>query len=273
MDFIAILKAAALGIIEGVTEFLPISSTGHLILVDNFLKLPGSPSFTSAFDIIIQGGAILAVIVLFFNRLWPFSGSVEEKTDKWLLWAKVLVGFLPAVVLGLLFDKTIEKYLFHPIPVAIALAVWGAVIILMETLWKNRKDWKVTDVAKIGFGAALAIGLFQCLAMAPGTSRSAVTIIGAMLLGLARPAAAEFSFFLAIPTILGASGYKLLKTGLDFNGQEILLLATGFVVSFAVAALVIKLFIGFIQKHDFRVFGWYRIGLGLLVLLLLGAGK
>jgi undecaprenyl-diphosphatase len=272
MFIIAILKAAALGVVEGITEFLPISSTGHMIIADQFLKLPGGVQFTDAFEVIIQGGAILAVVFLFFDRLWPFSGTAEERKGKWILWAKVVVAFLPAAVIGFLSDKMIEKYLFNPVSVAVALAGWGAVIIILETIWKNRTDWKVTDVAKTSFGIALAIGCFQCLSLVPGTSRSAATILGAMVLGLSRPAAAEFSFFLAIPTMFGATVFKLhsfSKEGLHFGGSEMILLATGFIVSFIVAVFVIRLFIGFLKKHDFRPFGWYRIALGALVLVLL----
>jgi undecaprenyl-diphosphatase len=267
MEFIVILKAVFLGIVEGITEFLPISSTGHMILVDEFLKLSGDKSFTTAFEVIIQLGAILSVVVIYFNKLWPFSGSAEEKKAKWLLWAKVIFAVLPAVILGFGFHKVIEEKLFNPITVASALIFYGIVIILLESFWK--KSAVITDVANVTFKIALLIGLFQCLAMMPGTSRSAATIIGGLLLGLNRAAAAEFSFFLAIPTMAGASLLKIVKNGLSFNAGQWGIIAIGFIVSFLVAWLVIKVFINFIQKHDFKVFGYYRIVLGIIVLFIL----
>ncbi len=267
MEFILILKAVLLGIVEGITEFLPISSTGHMILADEFIKLSSDKSFTTAFEIIIQLGAILSVVVIYFNKLWPFSGNSEEKKAKWLLWAKVIVAVLPAVILGFGFHKVIEEKLFNPLTVASALIFYGIVIIIMETF--RKKSPAITDVADVTFKIALLIGLFQCLAMMPGTSRSAATIIGALLLGLSRPAAAEFSFFLAIPTMAGASLLKIVKNGLSFNAGQWGIIAIGFVVSFLVAWLVIKLFINYIQKHDFKVFGYYRIILGIIVLMIL----
>ncbi len=267
MEFIVIFKAVLLGIVEGITEFLPISSTGHMILVDEFIKLSADKSFTTAFEVIIQLGAILSVVVIYFKKLWPFSGSSEEKKAKWLLWAKVIVAVLPAVILGFSFHKVIEEKLFNAYTVSAALIFYGIVIILLESF--RKKSPVITDVADVTFKIALLIGFFQCLAMMPGTSRSAATIIGALLLGLSRPAAAEFSFFLAIPTMAGASLLKIVKNGLSFNADQWGIIAIGFVVSFLVAWLVIKLFINYIQKHDFRVFGYYRIVLGVIVLILL----
>jgi undecaprenyl-diphosphatase len=267
MEFIVIVKAVFLGIVEGITEFLPISSTGHMILVDEFLKLSDNKSFTTAFEVIIQMGAILSVVVIYFNKLWPFSGSAEEKKIKWLLWAKVIVAVLPAVVLGFGFHKQIEEKLFNPVTVASALIFYGVAIILIETFWK--KNAVITDAANVTFKIALLIGFFQCLAMMPGTSRSAATIIGALLLGLSRAAAAEFSFFLAIPTMAGASLLKIVKNGISFNAAQWGIIAVGFIVSFLVAWLVIKVFINYIQKHDFKIFGYYRIVLGIIVLIIL----
>jgi undecaprenyl-diphosphatase len=267
MEFAVIIKSVLLGIVEGITEFLPISSTGHMILVDEFLQLSSNKSFTTAFEVIIQLGAILSVVVIYFNKLWPFSGSSEEKKAKWLMWAKVMVAVLPAVVFGFSFHKTIEEKLFNPITVSAALIFYGIVIILLETF--RKKSSSINDVADVSFKIALFIGFFQCLALVPGTSRSAATIIGGLLLGLSRPAAAEFSFFLAIPTMAGASLLKIVKNGLSFNAAQWGIIAIGFVVSFLVAWLVVKLFINYIQKHDFKVFGYYRIALGIIVLLIL----
>jgi undecaprenyl-diphosphatase len=265
--FIMILKAIVLGIVEGITEFLPISSTGHLIIVEQFIKLSSNKSFTDSFDVIIQLGAILSVVVLFWNKLWPFSGTNKEKRAKWILWSKVLCAFMPAAVLGLLFEKTIKAKLFNPITVAVALAVYGLVLILIEGHNKNKK-FAINDIKLLSYKTAFFIGLFQCLAMVPGTSRSAATIIGAMILGLSRSEAAEFSFFLAIPTMVAASGHDILKHGLSFSGSQWIIVAVGFIVSFIVALGVIKVFISYIKEKDFKVFGYYRIVLGAIVILL-----
>ena len=268
-DFIT---SAILGVVEGVTEFLPISSTGHLILVNQWIGF--KEPFGKMFDVVIQLGAILAVVVFFWKRLWPFGNdkSAETKNKMWNLWGKVILAILPALVLGFLFKDFIETKLFNPFVVACALAAWGLVIILVE---KFRKDdgAKIASVDRIGYGYALAIGLIQCLAMVPGTSRSAATIIGAMLLGCSRVAAAEFSFFLAIPTMVAASGYSLLKNGMSMTAHEILTLALGFAVAFAVALVVIKVFMKFISNHKFTGFGVYRIvlGLGVIAYFLLAA--
>ncbi len=269
MDFITILKVLLLGVVEGITEFLPVSSTGHMIIVDEFIKLSQNESFTASFQIIIQLGAILSVVVFFWKRLWPFVGTQEEKKGKWTLWSKVVVGVLPAVVLGLLFDDFIEEKLFNALTVSIALIFYGIILIVMENKNAKKSSFKVTDVKMLTFKMALIIGFFQCLAMVPGTSRSAATIIGGLALGLNRAAAAEFSFFLAIPTMFGATLLKIIKDGVAFTGNEWILIGIGFVVSFVVALGVIKLFMGYITKKDFKIFGYYRIILGFIMLLLM----
>lgn len=282
MDFI---KVILLGIVEGITEFLPISSTGHLILVGQFLKLEPQ-SFANAFNVIIQLGAILSVVVLYFNTLNPFARKkvaarigwekeesltikerfkyLDPKTMR--LIAKIIVGVIPAMILGFIFDDLIDKYLFNKITVSIALIFYGIVIIIMESRNKDRK-FKYKSIEDITLKTAFLIGFFQCLAMVPGTSRSAATIIGAMLLGASRTAAAEFSFFLAIPTMIGATLLKILKMGFAFTAHEWILILLGSIVSFIVAYAVIVKFMGYIKKHDFKAFGVYRIILGAIVLL------
>lgn len=284
-----IIKVIILSIIEGITEFLPVSSTGHLILANEFVGLEPE-SFSNSFMVIIQLGAILAVIAIYFSRLNPFTkGKMDanipaklaqmtgfkglvNKIYFWfahnktaMLWVKIVVATLPAAVLGLLLDDTIDALLFKPIPVAGALIFYGIVIIFMEMRNENKTDFRITDVFKIDFKTALLIGCFQVLAMWPGTSRSAATIIGAMILGLNRTAAADFSFFLAIPTMIGATLLKLIKMG-SLTGFQWGLIALGFVLSFVVAYIVIKQFLSYIQKHDFKIFGYYRIVLGIIVL-------
>lgn len=260
MDYI---KAVILGIVEGVTEFLPISSTGHLILVENFIRLETSPGFAEAFMVVIQLPAILAVVVFFWRKIWPFQPG-KDPAPILGLWTRIAVGFLPAAVLGFLLDDYIEYYLFSPFPVAMALIVGGLILIVIE-----RRDHpiKYHSAFEITYQTALMIGFFQCLAMFPGTSRSAATIIGALLLGASRPAAAEFSFFLAIPTMLGATVLKLYKNGLGFDQHEWQLLALGSVVSFVVAYFSVMWLMRFLQHHKFTVFGYYRIALGMLVIL------
>jgi len=264
-----LLKAVIIGIVEGVTEFLPISSTGHMILVDEFLELSSDKSFTTAFEVIIQLGAIISVVVFFWNDLWPFSGTKEQKSKTWQLWFKVIAAVIPAVVLGLLFDDAIEEHLFNPLVVSITLVVYGIILILLERFNANKTSFKIEKVSAISYGLAIAIGCFQCLAMVPGTSRSAATIIGAMLLGLSRGAAAEFSFFLAIPTMAGATALTILKSGLAFDAQQWIIIGVGFITSFVVAYAVIKFFMDFIRRHDFSAFGYYRIILGIIVMILL----
>lgn len=264
-----ILKAILIAVVEGITEFLPISSTGHMILVDQFLKLSENKIFTNTFEVIIQLGAILSVVVFFWKDLWPLSGTPERQKATWTLWLKVMVAVIPAAVLGFLFDDAIDAYLFNPLVVAITLLVYGIALIIVERFNAKKTTFKIDSVSSIPFVLAIAIGGFQCLAMIPGTSRSAATIIGAMLLGLSRGAAAEFSFFLAIPTMAGAALLKIAKNGLAFTSFEWLVLAIGTVVAFLVAYAVIKFFMDFIRKHDFSVFGYYRIILGIVVLILL----
>lgn len=293
MEFLSdLLKVIVLSIVEGITEFLPVSSTGHLIIVNEFLKL-GPESFANSFNVIIQLGAILSVVVIYFARLNPFpkaklvngdwpdklkDKSTEHRGAKkiyyWFthnataaLWLKILVALIPSVVLGLLFDDKIEELLFHPTPVAIALIFYGIVIILMERKNKDKEDFKYNDPAQVSFKTAFLIGCFQVLAMWPGTSRSAATIIGGMVLGLNRSSAAEFSFFLAIPTMIGASILKLVKMEPLLASQWILLII-GFILSFVVAYVVIKKFLNYVQKNDFQPFGYYRIVLGILVLII-----
>ena len=279
---IDLLKVLILSIVEGVTEFLPVSSTGHLILVNQFVKLEPE-GFSNAFNVIIQLGAILSVVVLYFERLNPWSKSkirlpknyddlngqskayfILTHPDKKTLnlWLKVIVGVLPAMVLGLLFDDLIDAYLFNPMTVATMLLVWGLIIIFVE---KRNKTIKYESLADVPYATILAIGFFQCLAMIPGTSRSAATIMGAMILGLSRPAAAEFSFFLAIPTMLGATLLKLVKNLGGFTGYQWLLILIGMVLSFIVAFVVIKKFLSYVKKHDFIPFGIYRIILAVIV--------
>ena len=259
-----ILKAVLLAVVEGITEFLPISSTGHLILVGEYLRFQDGEDFAHAFDVIIQLPAILAVVVYFWKELWPF-GERQDHRATWTLWSKIVVAFLPAAVAGVLFADLIEEKLFNSITVALALLIGGVVLVVLE---RGRREHRVTHMSQLGYGMALLIGCFQCLAMIPGTSRSAATIIGAMLLGASRVAAAEFSFFLAIPTMAGATAYTILKHGVHFSVPQWGLIGVGSVVSFTVAYGVIAFLMGFVKKHDFRLFGYYRIVLGAAVLAL-----
>lgn len=263
------LKAVLLAIVEGITEFLPISSTGHLILVEAFVELSEDASFNTAFMVIIQLPAIFAVVVYFWKDLWPYGSTGQRRRELYGLWSKIFVAVLPALVLGALFDEFMEEHLFAPLPVAVALFVGGVVILLVERL---RHNARVETVLDISFRVAFAIGLFQCLAMFPGTSRSAATIIGAMVLGASRPAAAEFSFFLAIPTMLAAAAYSMLKSGLAFSGEQWIVLAVGSVVSFVVAYGAIRWFMAYVRQRSFNIFGYYRIGLAVLVYIALQAG-
>ena len=267
-----ILKTVLYGIVEGITEWLPISSTGHLILLDNFihLKVDDPAAFMEMFNVVIQLGAILAVIVLFFRKLNPFAPgkSPIEKKGTWDLWFKVIVGVLPSAVIGFLLDDWMDAHLYNYVVVAIMLILYGIAFLFVEQLNK-RRTVKIRDVSEISYRTAIFIGLFQCLALIPGTSRSGATILGAILLGVSRSAGAEFSFFLAIPTMVGASGLKLVKflTESALGGTEILLLAVGCLVSFLVSLLVIKSLMEYVRKHSFAAFGVYRIILGAVVLL------
>lgn len=260
MDF---LNAFILAVVEGLTEFLPVSSTGHLIIVEQFVRLGGRPGFAEAFMVIIQLPAILAVVVYFWSRLWPLGKPVEERNRVVRLWTKIVAAFMPAAVLGVLFDDLIEAVLFNPVTVAVALVVGGVALIAIERAGLRAR---FSEVDRIGYLHAVGIGFFQCLAMIPGTSRSAATIVGGMALGANRAAAAEFSFFLAIPTMLGATTLKILKGGASFTGREWALLGLGSVVSFVVAYAVVAAFMNYIRKRDFQPFGYYRVALGLAVL-------
>ncbi len=267
-----IIKVIIFGIIEGLTEFLPVSSTGHLILAGSLLPME-PPQFKNAFDIIIQLGAILAIVVLYFNRLNPFvkrNGKLKLSPKKVNLWSKIIVGCVPAAVLGLLLDDFIDAHLFNPQVVTATLLIYGVIIILIETKFKGSNKYK--SVQEISYKTALGIGLFQCLAMIPGTSRSAATIIGATVLGASRVAAAEFSFFLAIPTMIGATLLKVIKLGNVLTSYQWFLIALGFIVSFIVALIVVKAFMGYIKKHSFIPFGVYRIILSLVLILAMVGG-
>ncbi len=259
-----IVKSIILGIVEGITEFLPISSTGHLIIINRFIDFTGP--FAKVFDVVIQLGAILSVVVYFWKRLVPFGSHLTPKKRSEIidLWKKTIVGVLPALLLGAIFAGAIKKYLFNPITVAVALIVGGILLIYLEG---RKQEATITSVNNLSYGKALLVGLIQCLAMVPGTSRSAATIIGAMFLGASRVVAAEFSFFLAIPTMAAASAYSLLKADRMLTGQEWLVLAVGFAVSFIVALAVIAGLMKFISTRDFKPFGYYRIVLGVLVLI------
>ena len=268
---IEILKAILFGIVEGITEWLPVSSTGHMILLDEFVQLRVSEAFYEMFQVVIQLGAILAVILLFFHKLNPFSPKKDETQRKntWQLWFKVVVAVLPSAVIGLLLDDWMDEHLYKYWVVAIALIVYGVAFIFMEKLNKTR-TMKVQDVYDIDYRTAILIGCFQCLSLIPGTSRSGSTILGAIVLGVSRPAGAEFSFFMAIPTMLGASALKLLKfllEGAGATGLEIGVLLVGCIVSFVVSFLVIKALMEYVRKHSFASFGVYRIILGAAVLL------
>lgn len=282
--FIEILKSVLFGIVEGVTEWLPISSTGHLILVEQFMEFREvSPEFWGMFQVVIQLGAILAVVLIYWKNIWPITKNKKEAIrqtgilsyfDKNImnLWGKILVGCVPAAIIGLLFDEVFEALFYNPVCIAIALIAFGIAFILIENRNKDkgaRKKEKETN-SQITYKDALIIGVFQLLAaIFPGTSRSGATIIGGLLIGLSRSNAAEFTFYLAIPTMAGASLLKLVKFGLAFTSTELIILLIGMLVSFIVSMFVIKFLMNYIKKHNFKVFGYYRIVLGILVLLLL----
>lgn len=279
------LKAVLFGIVEGITEWLPISSTGHMILLDEFVKLDVSPEFWEMFLVVIQLGAILAVVVLFFSQIWPFGRKnnpypVAEKgllsyckKDIWEMWFKIIAACLPAAIVGIFLDDFFESLFYNSFCVAIALIVFGIGFILIENRNKGAVS-KINSLSEITYKTALIIGLFQLIAaIFPGTSRSGATILGALLIGVSRTVAAEFTFFLAIPVMLGASLLKILKFGFAFSGNELAILLIGMVTAFVVSVVVIKFLMGYIKKHDFKVFGWYRIVLGILVLLYFGLVK
>lgn len=265
LDFI---KVVILGIVEGITEWLPVSSTGHLILVGDLLKPSLSGSFMEMFNVVIQLGAIMAVVVLYFHKLNPFSPKKTEKQKMrtWQMWVKVLIATIPAAVIGLLFDDYLDAIFYKPVPVAVMLIVYGVLFIVVENKNKDMKP-KANKISELTLQMVLWIGVFQMLALIPGTSRSGATIVGALLIGVSRGAAAEFTFFLAIPVMFGASFLKLLKFGLAFTAAEFGYLMLGCVVSFVVSVFAIKFLMSYIKKHDFKVFGYYRIVLGALIII------
>ena len=265
------LKVIIFVIVEGITEWLPISSTGHLILMEEFLKLDQSKEFFDMFNVVIQLGAILAVVVIYFHKLNPFSPRKTEKQKvmTWRLWIKVLIGSIPAGVIGILFNDFIEEKFNNAYVVAAMLIVYGILFIVIENYQKDREP-KVKKISQLTIPMLLIIGVFQMLAMIPGTSRSGATIVGALLLGVSRAVATEFTFFLAIPAMFGASAVKLIHFGLSFTAMQLFLLILGMVVSFAVSIVAIKFLMRYIKKHDFKVFGYYRIVLGIIVLLYFG---
>lgn len=274
MGFIEILKAVILGIIEGITEWLPISSTGHMILADEFIKLNMSAAFKEMFLVVIQLGAIMAVVVMFFHKLNPFSPrkTSGEKIDTVKLWLKVLVACVPAGIIGVLFDDKIDELFYNYKTVTVTLILYGVLFIIIENWNKNRRA-RITNFKDLDYKTVLLIGVFQILSLVPGTSRSGATILGAILLGTSRYIAAEFTFFLAIPVMFGASFVKLLKFGFNFTGLELAVLLTGMLVAFFVSVYAIKFLMGYIKKHDFKAFGYYRIALGIIVLLYFGLVK
>lgn len=273
-----VIKAIVYGIVEGITEWLPISSTGHLILVEQLIPFKGvSDTFFDMFDVVIQLGAILAVVVLFWNQIWPFAFSKKAKeaantksfikTDIIFLWIKILIACVPAAVIGVLFDDVFDALFYNPISISIALIVFGIIFIVVENQ-KKGKSFKINSLSEITYTTAFLIGIFQLIAAVfPGTSRSGATIVGALIIGVSRTVAAEFTFFLAIPVMFGASLLKLVKFGFDFSSLELCLLLIGTIVSFVVSIFVLRFLMGYIKKHDFKVFGWYRIVLGIVVLI------
>ena len=269
LSFIEILKVVFLGIVEGVTEWLPISSTGHMLLVDEFISLNASTDFKEMFFVVIQLGAILAVVTIFWNKMWPFQ--LKDKTqpvmkkDTWSMWFKTVVACIPGAIVTILFDDYIEAHLHTAVVISIALIFYGIAFIVIEN-WNKSRTPKVETLNDITYKTAFLIGMFQVLSIIPGTSRSGSTIIGGILAGTSRTVAAEFTFFLAIPVMFGASLLKLVKFGFAFTSTEFIILIVGVVVSFVVSILAIKFLMGYIKKHDFKVFGWYRIILGILVL-------
>lgn len=274
---IELLKTILFGIVEGITEWLPVSSTGHMILLNEFVTLDVTPEFWDVFLVVIQLGAILAVVVLFWNKIFPFDFSRAGKSQQghnsvirkntFILWFKILAACIPAMIYGVFLDDYVEPYLYNATTVAIMLILFGIAFIGIENWNKGRRP-RVTKLGKLTYKDAVIIGLFQLIAaIFPGTSRSGATIVGALLIGVGRTVSAEFTFFLAIPVMFGASLLKLVKSGLSFKGEEIMLLLVGMLTAFLVSMLVIRFLMGYIKKHDFKVFGWYRIALGIVVLL------
>lgn len=268
MKILEILQVIILGIVEGITEWLPISSTGHMILVEQFIKLNVTDSFMEMFRVVIQLGAIMAVVVLYFNKLNPFSLSKtkEERKDTWELWFKVLVSCIPAGVIGILFDDKIDAMFYNYITVAITLILYGALFIIIENKNKDKKP-KYNSLKEITYNIAFIIGIFQVLALIPGTSRSGATIVGSLIFGVSRTVVAEYTFFLGIPVMFGASLLKLVKFGFNFTQAEVIILLVGMLTAFLVSIFAIKFLMNYIKKNDFKAFGWYRIILGIIVLL------
>ncbi|MBP1756604.1 MAG: uppP [Firmicutes bacterium] len=264
---IEIIKAIIIGIIEGITEWLPISSTGHMILAEQFIHFNATDEFMEMFRVVIQLGAIMAVVLLYFKKLNPFalSKSKQEKLATWDMWFKVLVGCVPAAILGILFDDWFDAHFYNYQTVAVTLIIYGILFIVVEMRNKGKKA-KITNFTELTYTTALIIGVFQILALIPGTSRSGATILGAILLGTSRYVAAEYSFFLSIPVMFGASLLKVVKFGFHFTNTELAILCTGMLVAFVVSVIAIRFLIGFIKKNDFTAFGWYRIVLGAIVL-------
>ena len=271
LNLLEFLKVIFLGVIEGITEWLPISSTGHMLLVDEFLQLNASDEFKEMFFVVIQLGAILAVVLLFWKKMWPFRLGENKRTvvvrkKVFSVWFKVIVACVPGAIVTLLFDDFIEAHLHTPFVIAAALIVYGIAFIVVEKHNRTRKP-SIRKLSEIDYKTALLIGLFQVLSIIPGTSRSGATIIGALIIGVSRTAGAQFTFFLAVPVMFGLSFIKLLKFGLAFTGTELAILLVGSVSAFLVSLLVIKFLMNYIKKHDFTVFGWYRIALGIVVIL------
>ena len=269
--FVELLKAALFGVVEGITEWLPISSTGHMILLNEFVHMDVEEDFWNMFLVVIQLGAILAVVLLFWNKIFPFDFTKKGKKilrkDVWDMWFKIVAACIPAAVVGVFFDEILERYLYNPLTVAVMLILFGAGFLLIENRNRGKKP-RIDSLQAIGYREAVLIGLFQLIAaIFPGTSRSGATILGGLMIGVSRTVAAEFTFFLAIPVMLGASLLKLVKFGFDFTGTEAAILAAGMIVAFAVSMAVIRFLMGYIRRHDFKVFGWYRIVLGALVLV------
>lgn len=278
MQILDWLKIIFLGIVEGITEWLPISSTGHMILVDALWKTENHPvltdEFMTMFEVVVQFGAILAVVVLYFQKLWPFrrkrqgtSGAALLDREKLVLWCKIALSCVPAILIGLPFDDWLDAHLFNPTVVALMLILYGVAFLFIER-YNKRRSPRITKLGEMTWRDALLIGVFQVLALVPGTSRSGATILGGILIGTSRELAAEYTFFLAIPVMFGASLLKLVKFGLAFTGTQVAVLLLGMAVAFAVSIIAIKFLLGYIRKHDFSAFGWYRIALGLLVLFL-----
>lgn len=269
LEFIEWLKVVFLGIVEGITEWLPISSTGHMLLVDEFIKLNVSDAFKDMFFVVIQLGAILAVVVIFWNKMWPFQMPKESqsiiKKDRFSLWFKVVVSCIPGAAVTLLFDDYVEAHFHTPVVIAIALIFYGIAFIIIENRNKN-KVARINTLEEISYKDAFLIGVFQVLSIVPGTSRSGSTIIGGLLMGISRVAIAEFTFFMAAPVMFGLSAIKIIKFGFNFTHTELAILIWGMVIAFTVSIIVIKFLMSYIKKHDFKIFGWYRIILGIVVL-------